>query len=76
MPYIESWLNPALQFINMQENHVRDRALEVEYLSALGINVVDSTLGLDLDHISVIPQYQHEAQYRWSQLYLSASHLK
>ncbi len=65
----EPRVNPALQFTNMQENHVMERALEVEYLSALGINVVDATLVLDLDRISVIPQYQHLAQYRWSQLY-------
>jgi hypothetical protein len=72
----EPRLNPALQFTNMQENHVMERALEVEYLSALGINVVDATLALDLDRISVIPQYQRVAQYRWSQLYNSSSHLK
>ncbi len=57
----EPRLNLALQFTNMQENHVMERALEVEYLSALGINVVDATLALDLDRISVIPQYQRVA---------------
>jgi hypothetical protein len=62
----EPCFNPALQLMNMQEDHIMERALEVEYLSALGINVVDCTLALDLERISVIPQYQRVAQYRWT----------
>jgi len=72
----EPCFNPALQFTNTQEDYVMERALEIEYLSALGINVVDCTLALHLEQIAVIPQYQHVAQYRLNQLYNSGSHLK
>jgi hypothetical protein len=50
----EPWLNLVVQFTNMQEDHIRERALEVKYLEALGINAVDSTLALDLECISLI----------------------
>jgi hypothetical protein len=72
----EPRFTPALQLTNMQEDYVMERALEIEYLSALGINVVECTLALDLERITIIPQYQRVAQYRWNQLYNSASHLK
>jgi hypothetical protein len=49
--------NMALQFVQLQENDVNERTLEVEFLSALGIHVVDARLPLDLEHIQVIPQY-------------------
>jgi len=48
----------------------------VEYLSALGINVVDLTLPLDVQRISLLPQYQRVAQHRWNQLYNGIDHLK
>jgi len=54
---------------------VRERALEVEYLSALGIHVVDSTLPLDAERIFMLPQYQRMAQFRWNQLYDSKEHV-
>jgi hypothetical protein len=60
----------------MEESQVNDRKLEVEYLSALGINIVDSMLPLDLERIHVLPQYQRMAQYRWNQLYNCKEHVK
>jgi len=69
-------VNPALLHVNMEESHVKDRAFEVEYPSPLGINVVDSTLTLDISRISMLPQYQRVAQYRWNQLYNSADHFR
>jgi hypothetical protein len=50
----EPWFNLVVQFTNMQEDHIRERPLEVKYLEALGINAVDSTLALDLECISLI----------------------
>jgi hypothetical protein len=58
----------------MHEGDVNDRALQVEFLSALGIHVLDSTLPLDLERIRVIPQYQRVAAQRWNQLYDSREH--
>jgi hypothetical protein len=69
-------VNPALLPVNMEESHVNNGAFEVEYLSALGINVVDSTSTLDISCISMLPQYQQVAQYRWNQLYNSADHFR
>jgi hypothetical protein len=68
--------NMALQFVQMNENHVRDRTLEMEYLSALGIHVVDFTLTLDAERIRMLPQYQRMAQFRWNQLYDSKEHVR
>jgi hypothetical protein len=67
--------NIALQFVKRNENDVRERALEVEYLSALGIHVVDSTLPLGAERIFMLPQYQRMAQFRWNQLYDSKEHV-
>jgi len=40
--------NMALRFVKLQEDDVNKRALEIEYLSALGIHVVESTLPFTL----------------------------
>jgi len=66
--------NIALRYVQMHEGDVNDRALQVEFLSALGIHVLDSTLPLDLERIRVIPQYQRVAAQRWNQLYDSREH--
>jgi hypothetical protein len=60
--------NMALQFVQLQEDDVNNRSLEVEYLSALGIHLVDSTLPLETEQILMLPQYQRMAQFRWNQL--------
>ena len=73
---LDARVNPALQYTNLEEEHVNERVLEVEYLSALGINVVDLTLPLDVQRISLLPQYQRVAQHRWNQLYNGNDHLK
>jgi hypothetical protein len=65
----------ALQFVQNEENSVRQRAYEVQYLDALGIHVLDCTLERDANRISVIPMLQRMAQYRWSHLY-SINHHK
>jgi hypothetical protein len=55
---------------------VREQVLEVEYLSALGIHVVDSTLPLDAERIRMLPQYQRMTQFRWNQLYNVKEHFR
>jgi hypothetical protein len=55
---------------------VREQVLEVEYLSALGIHVVDSTLPLDAERIRMLPQYQRMTQFRWNQLYNVTEHFR
>jgi hypothetical protein len=72
----EARINPAMQYTNMDEEHVKDRVLEVENLSALVIHVLDSTLSLHVERISLLPQYQQVAQYQWNQLYRGNNHLK
>ncbi len=68
--------NLALRFVQLEEEHVRDRALEVQCLNALVINVIDSSLPLDSEHIRLLPQYQRMAQYRWNELHKIADHTK
>jgi len=60
--------NMALQFVQLQKDDVNNRSLEVEYLSALGIHLVDSTLPLETEQILMLPQYQRMAQFSWNQL--------
>jgi len=43
----------ALQFVRREADAVRERILEVEYLSALGINVLDSTIVRDRNRLEV-----------------------
>jgi hypothetical protein len=69
-------VNVALQYVATAEERVNERALEVQYLSGLGINIVDSSLASDLQCIAILPQYQQVAQYRWNQLYSGKDHLK
>jgi hypothetical protein len=59
----------ALRFVQMQEQHVSERALEVEFLSTLGINIHDSMLPLDLQCVRVLPQLTRFEEFRWSRLY-------
>jgi hypothetical protein len=68
--------NMALQFVQLQEDDVNNRSLEIEYLSALGIHVVDSTLPLETERICMLPQFQRMAQFRWNQLFDSKEHLR
>ncbi len=48
----------------------------MQYLNALGINVIDSSLPLHSERIHLLPQYQQMVQYRWNQLYKVADHMK
>jgi hypothetical protein len=66
----------ALQYVANEENDVRERAFEVQYLDALGIHVLDCTLEMDANRISVIPSLHRIAQYRWSHLYNISRHKK
>jgi hypothetical protein len=66
----------ALQYVENQENDVRERAFEVQYLDALGIHVLDCSLEMDANRISVIPTLHRIAQYRWSHLYSITHHKK
>jgi hypothetical protein len=66
----------ALQYVENQENDVRERAFEVQYLDALGIHVLDCNLEMDANRISVIPTLHRIAQYRWSHLYNITHHKK
>jgi MinD-like ATPase involved in chromosome partitioning or flagellar assembly len=43
--------NMAMQFVALREDDMNERALEIEYLSALGIHVVDSTLPIEAKRI-------------------------
>jgi hypothetical protein len=66
--------NIALQFVQLQEDDVHQRSLEVNYLMALGIHIVDAMLPLDVERIRILPQCQRMAQYRWNRLYDSREH--
>jgi hypothetical protein len=66
----------ALQYVQNEENDVQQRALELQYLDALGIHVLDCTLERDANRISVIPMLQRIAQYRGSHLYSIHHHKK
>lgn len=66
--------NLALRFVQQEEEAIRQRALEVEYLNGLGIHVLDDTLRQDRDYLNLVPQYQRVAQFRWNQLYNMPEH--
>ena len=59
----------ALQFVQSESQHVQERLLEVQYISALGINILDSTLQADTHRMEVLPTLERVAQVRWSHLY-------
>jgi len=66
----------ALQFVEREEANVRSRNLEVQYLAALGINIVDCTLQVDTERTEVLPQLERMAQLRWNHLYDVCRHKK
>lgn len=66
----------ALQFVEREEANVRSRNLEVQYLAALGINIVDCTLQADAERMEVLPQLERMAQLRWNHLYDVCRHKK
>jgi hypothetical protein len=53
----------ATQFVNMQEENIARRLLEVEYLEMLGIHVHDSSLRDDMGRVSILPQLTCVAQF-------------
>ncbi len=66
----------ALQFVEREEANVRSRNLEVQYLAALGINIVDCTLQADTEWMEVLPQLERMVQLRWNHLYDVRHHKK
>ena len=66
----------ALQYVRQQEEAIDSRAHEVEFLSGIGINAVDTTLRADHNYIEMIPQYQRIAQFCWNQLCNITDHPK
>jgi hypothetical protein len=59
----------ALRFVELEEDDVRNRLFEVQYLEALGIIVHDSTLGLCAERVRLLPQLTRMVEYRWNKLY-------
>jgi hypothetical protein len=59
----------ALQFVQSESQHVQEWLLEIQYLSALGINILDSTVQANTRRIEVLPTLERVAQVRWSHLY-------
>ncbi len=53
---------------------MRERILEVEYLSALGINVLDSTIARDHNRLEVLPELERLTHYRWNRFYYIHGH--
>ena len=66
----------ALQFIQSESQHVRERQLEIQYLSALGINILDSTLQPNARRLEILPTLERVAQVRWNHLYDVHHHKK
>ncbi len=64
----------VLQLVQREEEEVKRRLLEVEFLETVGIYVHDSMLALDAGRLRVLPQFTRMAELRWSQLYDSISH--
>jgi hypothetical protein len=59
----------ALQFVQSETQHVQEWLLEIQYLSALGINILDSTLQANTRWIEVLQTLERVAQVKWSHLY-------
>jgi len=66
----------ALQFVQSETQHVQEWLLEIQYLSALGINILDSTLQADTHRMEVLPTLERVAQVRWNHLYDVHHHKK
>jgi len=66
----------AMRFIQLENENVSSRLLEVEFLQALGINVYDSTLQLSAERVRLLPQITRMAEYRWRQLYNVKAHTR
>jgi hypothetical protein len=60
----------ALYFVQLEEEDVECRLLELEYLVALGINIHDSTLSLFDERVTL----NHMAEYCLNKLYNVAAH--
>jgi hypothetical protein len=61
----------ALQFVECEEANVSKQNLEVQYLAALGINIVGCTEWMEL-----LPQLERMTQLRWNHLYDAQCHKK
>jgi len=59
----------ALQFGQSESQHLQEWLLEIQYLSALGINILDSTLQANSRRMEVLLTLERVAQVRWSHLY-------
>jgi hypothetical protein len=60
----------ALYFVQLEEEDVECRLLELEYLVALGINIYDSTLSICDERVTL----NHMAEYCLNKLYNVAAH--
>ncbi len=54
----------AMHFVRHEAEHVGQRGLELCYLHALGINVLDITLANDATQIEALSTLERIAQYR------------
>jgi len=66
----------AMQFVQREAEHVGQHGLELSYLTALGINVLDNTLLNDTNQIEVLSTLERIALYRWNHLYDVRCHKK
>ena len=66
----------ALHFVRSQEQSINDRALEVDFLNSLGINVVYNDLRVDVQCINALPQMIRLAEFRWQCLYDIRAHTR
>jgi hypothetical protein len=66
----------AMQFVQREAEHVGQRGLELSYLTALGINVLDNTLLNDTNRIEVLSTLERIALFRWNHLYDVRLHKK
>jgi hypothetical protein len=66
----------AMHFIQLEDENVASRLLEVEYLQAVGISVHDSTLRLSSERVRILPQITRMAEYHWQQLYNVKAHAR
>jgi hypothetical protein len=60
--------------MQMEEQDVNEQLLQLEFLKALGINLLDSTLAASAECIRILPQMTRMALVRCSQLYDMSEH--
>jgi hypothetical protein len=66
----------AMEVVQRDEAGVAQRNLEVEFLTSLGIHILDSNLAGDSERIEVLPVMERLALERWNHLYDLENHKK